>query len=75
MSYRELVRKEKHNVQTETALALTHEAASVAHRCLVEAAHLLRKLDRQGAQKLMQVTTPHGRLVLDVSVFVIGYSM
>jgi len=67
VSYKELVRKEKHNVETETTLALRHEAASVAHRCLVEAAHLLRKLDRQGAQKLMQVTTPDGRLVLEFS--------
>lgn len=54
VSYKELVRKEKHNVEMETLLSLRHEGASIAHRCLVESAHLLRKLDRQGAQKLLQ---------------------
>ena len=55
VSYKELVRKEKHNTENEASLAIQHESCSIAHRSLVEAAHLLRKLDRQGAQKLLQV--------------------
>ena len=55
VSYKELVRKEKHNTENEASLAIQHESCSIAHRALVEAALLLRKLDRHGAQKLIQV--------------------
>ena len=55
VSYKELVRKEKHNTENEASLAIQHESCSIAHRSLVEAAQLLRKLDRQGAHKLIQV--------------------